>query len=167
MNNPHLNPVDLSAADAVWVATAELQRDHPDQGEFAVNEIVNKVQAERLTTRQPMTIYLHVSQHCVANRPPNKVRLRMLIETPGGKRRLFHDGDSYHPLREKARVAPKPDVLPPEFRPLLHWYDEWNRTHALPVDEADPLLALVGTGKAIWADEHADEYVNRLREGWE
>ena len=31
----------------------------------------------------------------------------------------------------------------------------------------DPLLALRGSGKHIWADEHADEYIRRLREGWE
>ena len=29
-----------------------------------------------------------------------------------------------------------------------------------------PLLALYGSGKQLWADEHADEYVARLREGW-
>jgi hypothetical protein len=34
-------------------------------------------------------------------------------------------------------------------------------------DERDPLLALLGSGKDIWADEHADEYVQRLRENWE
>ncbi|MGZ4846138.1 MAG: hypothetical protein ACXV75_15630 [Candidatus Angelobacter sp.] len=28
----------------------------------------------------------------------------------------------------------------------------------------DPLLSLNGSGKHIWADEHADEYVNRLRD---
>ena len=33
--------------------------------------------------------------------------------------------------------------------------------------ESDPLLALCGSGKALWADEHFDEYVRRLREGWE
>jgi hypothetical protein len=31
----------------------------------------------------------------------------------------------------------------------------------------DPLLALYGSGKRLWAEEHADEYVARLREGWE
>jgi hypothetical protein len=31
----------------------------------------------------------------------------------------------------------------------------------------DPLLALRGSGKEIWADEHADEYVRRLRDGWD
>jgi hypothetical protein len=36
-----------------------------------------------------------------------------------------------------------------------------------PTDEKDPLLALVGSGKQLWADEHADEYVQRLGENWE
>lgn len=30
----------------------------------------------------------------------------------------------------------------------------------------DPLLALRGSGKELWADEHTDEYVRRLRGGW-
>jgi hypothetical protein len=35
-----------------------------------------------------------------------------------------------------------------------------------PIDD-DPLLKLYGDGKDLWADEHADEYVLRLREGWD
>ena len=31
----------------------------------------------------------------------------------------------------------------------------------------DPILSLRGMGKAIWAREDADAYVNRLREGWQ
>jgi hypothetical protein len=31
----------------------------------------------------------------------------------------------------------------------------------------DPLLALRGSGKHIWADEHADEYVANLRKDWD
>jgi uracil-DNA glycosylase len=31
----------------------------------------------------------------------------------------------------------------------------------------DPLVALRGSGKELWADEHADQYVRRLRQGWE
>jgi hypothetical protein len=31
----------------------------------------------------------------------------------------------------------------------------------------DPILALVGLFKELWSDEHADDYVRRLREGWE
>jgi len=33
-------------------------------------------------------------------------------------------------------------------------------------DPKDPLLALRGSGKYTWADEHADDYIRRLREGW-
>ena len=35
-----------------------------------------------------------------------------------------------------------------------------------PIDD-DPLLQLIGSGKDLWADEHADDYVRRLREGWD
>jgi hypothetical protein len=35
-----------------------------------------------------------------------------------------------------------------------------------PLDD-DPLLRLIGSGRDIWADEHADEYVRRLRESWD
>lgn len=31
----------------------------------------------------------------------------------------------------------------------------------------DPLLALRGSGRNRWADQHADDYVKSLREGWE
>jgi hypothetical protein len=50
---------------------------------------------------------------------------------------------------------------------LLDWYREWNASHTKSSEESDPLMRLVGSGKHIWADEHADEYVNRLREGWD
>jgi hypothetical protein len=34
---------------------------------------------------------------------------------------------------------------------------------AAPNYDDDPLLRLIGSGKHIWADEHADEYVENLR----
>jgi hypothetical protein len=34
-------------------------------------------------------------------------------------------------------------------------------------ESLDALLALYGSGKDLWADKHADEYVARLREGWD
>jgi len=40
-------------------------------------------------------------------------------------------------------------------------------TPSRPGDDADPLLALRGSGKEIWADEHADDYIQRLREDGE
>ena len=38
----------------------------------------------------------------------------------------------------------------------------WYRNH-----KYGQLLALKGSGKHIWKDEHADEYVARLRDGWD
>jgi hypothetical protein len=35
------------------------------------------------------------------------------------------------------------------------------------VVEDDPVLRAMGSGKELWADEPADEYVRRLREGWQ
>jgi hypothetical protein len=35
-----------------------------------------------------------------------------------------------------------------------------------PIDD-NPLLQLYGDGKDLWADEHADEYVRRIREAWD
>ena len=34
-------------------------------------------------------------------------------------------------------------------------------------DARDPILALRGMGREIWADEDADAYVDRLRSGWQ
>ena len=33
-------------------------------------------------------------------------------------------------------------------------------------NENDPLLASQGSGRHLWADERADDYVRRLRENW-
>ena len=49
---------------------------------------------------------------------------------------------------------------------MLNWYDEWSTSDASPRKE-DPLLALRGSGKQLWAGEHADDYVRRLRESWD
>ena len=92
----------------------------------------------------------------------------MLFETAPGRRRLFRLGDPYHPQREGGKISPKPEDLPENwFRGLLAWYGGWCSAAASRLEAEDPLLALYGSGKDLWADEHADEYVRRLREGWE
>jgi hypothetical protein len=154
--------IDLSAADAVWVATALLHREHPRKKAFSVQEIVHRVEMENLSTRQPMTIYQHANQHCVANRPPNNARLSMLMETPDGLRRLYRRGDPIAPQRMGARHLPDPASLPEGYRHLLDWYTAWENKNAADVS-SDPLLALAGT----WTFGDADAYVRELREGWE
>ena len=91
----------------------------------------------------------------------------MLIETRPRHRRLFRMGDSYDPQREGAKITPELEDLPYGCGGLLNWYRDWSLTKASDSLKEDPLLALRGSGKHLWADEHADDYVRRLREGWE
>jgi hypothetical protein len=159
--------IEVKVADEVWIATALLQREHPDQRDFAVEEIIDRAKREGLSTPFRKGVYVHAIQHCVANRAPNSGRYRMLTETAPGRRRLFRLGDSYNPQREGSKTVPEREDLPEEYRSLLDWYREWNSDSIEARIKNDPLLALRGDGKDLWADEHADDYVRRLREGWE
>ena len=108
---------------------------------------------------------MHAYLHCVANKPPNPGRYRMLIETSKGRRRLFRPGDPCDPGRAAGKDVPRDDEIPPEYGELIDWY----RNDYVPDGErqvTDPILSLFGLGKEIWADEDADAYVRRLREGW-
>jgi hypothetical protein len=155
---------ELKVADAVWIATALLHFEQPDCDEtgFSIEQIVRRVLDERLTRRQQQTIYQHVNQHCVANRKAEPNRNRALYSVGGRNRRLWRTSDPYDPAREGA--PSKPMHLPSKYAYLLDWYEHWNGKYAGLAK--DPLLALVGSGAHIWASEHADGYVNRLREGW-
>jgi hypothetical protein len=157
---------ELKVADEVWIAAALLQREHPGEKDFAVDEIVERARREGIHKPLRSGVYVHVVQHCVANRPPSPGRYRMLIETTPGRRRLFRKGDTYHPGREGSKMTPERDDLPQRYTPLLSWYHQWSSA-ATDRNAGDPLLALRGSGKNLWADEHADEYVQRLRKGWE
>ncbi len=161
----------IKVADEVWVATLMLHQRHPDCRDFSIEEIMKFAgSAKELRSLGPLRpgFYVHVVQHCVANRPPNPGRYRMLFETAPGRRRLFRHGDSYDPRREGGKISPKAEDLPENwFRGLLAWYRGWCAKAAERAVGNDPLLALRGSGKELWADEHADGYVRRLREGWE
>ena len=153
-------------ADEVWVATALLHREHPKRTDFSIEEIKERAARE---SGSPLRsgVYVHIVQHCVANRPPSPGRYRMLVETAPGRRRLFRTGDSYHVAREGSKIHPAVEDLPEHHRDLLDWYRKWDdRAVASRADE-DPILALVGSGKKLWGDEDPDEYVRGLREGWE
>ena len=61
--------------------------------------------------------------------------------------------------------VPRDDEIPPAYGELIDWY----RNEYVPNDAgrgADPILSRFGMGKEIRADEDADAYVRRLREGW-
>jgi hypothetical protein len=159
--------MEIKVADEVWIATALLHREHPDEADFAIEDIMQRARKE--AGKQPLRpgVYVHVVQHCVANRRPNPGRYRMLYETDPGRRRLFRSGDNYDRAREGAKIIPAREDTPSEYAALLDWYREWAQDREKDRIKNDPLLSLRGSGKKLWADEHADEYVRRLREGWE
>jgi hypothetical protein len=162
-----LTIIELKVADEVWIATALMHREHAKQTDFSIEEIVERAKREGLSKPFRKGVYVHVAQHCVANRCPNSGRYRMLLETTKGRRRLSRIGDSYDPAREGGKTIPAREDIPAEYRYLLDWYREWGKDNVEDRIKNDPLLALRGSGKHIWADEDADTYIRRLREGWE
>ncbi len=157
----------VKVADEVWIAAALLHREHPEATDFSIEEIVDRARREGLHEPLRPGVYVHVVQHCVANRPPNPGRYRMLFETSEGRRRLFRKGDPYDLDREGAKTTPEPEDLPSGYGELLQWYQDWCVEAARDLVENDPLLRSQGSGQHLWADESADEYVNRLRDNWE
>jgi hypothetical protein len=164
---PHSVATQLKVADEAWIAVALLHREHPKAADFTVEQIVDRARREGLHVPVRPGLYVHVVQHCVGNRRPNPGRYRMLFETRAGHRRLFRQGDPSHPDREGAKITPQIEDIPEAYANLLVWYREWSRNAVEKALKNDPLLSLRGSGKHLWADEHADEYVRRLREGWE
>ena len=159
--------VGVRVADEVWIATALLHRQHPDRDDFAVQEIVRRAEVEKVTGDASLRpgVQVHAYLHCVANKAPNPGRYRMLVETAKGRRRLYKPGDPCHRLRAAGKDVPDTREIPPAYGELLDWY---RRTYVGAHDrgDSDPILALRGVGKAIWAREEADSYVDRLRAGW-
>ena len=162
-----LTRMDLKVADEVWIITALLHKENPSSQDFTVEQVMNRARKELAAGKLRPGFYVHVIQHCVANRAPNPGRYRMLYETAKDRRRLFKKGDPYHHDREGSKTVPDRESLPTPYRGLIDWYLEIFCASRGNADENDPLLKLRGTGREIWADEHADEYVRRLREGWE
>jgi len=157
----------LKLADEVWIVAVLLQQSHPDRHDFSIEEMVEYARRSNLSGMFRPGLYVHVVQHCVANRPPNPARYRMLVETSAGRRRLFRDGDVYDPRREGGKVTPAAQNLPVAYINLLKWYSDWSKRMTSAAADNDPLLSLQGSGRQLWSDEHADDYVRRLREGWQ
>jgi len=111
----------MKVADEVWLAVALLQRENPGRTDFAVQEIKARARNENWQIRPGFN--QHVSYHCVASKPADPVNHRMLHEDSRGRRRLYRKGDPCHPDRENGRILPDPFDLPPQYKPLIDWYD--------------------------------------------
>lgn len=153
----------IRVADEVWIATALLHRERPRSADFSLKEIERRLIREGIADERRPGVYPHISVHCVANRPPNNGRYRMLFETTRGRRRLFRAGDPYHPDREGGKLVPNREDIPAKYHTLLDWYArDWA-----PRREQDPLLSLAERHRRLWRTVDADEYVRELREGFE
>ena len=156
----------ISIGDGVWIATALLHREHPDRQDFTITEIRERLARETLAGPIRPGTETHMRLHCVANRPRDPSRLRMLFATGTRTRRLFREGDPYDPSREGGRIVPSADTIPECYRHLLDWYSSEYSPRGDVSKPVDPILALRGLGKEVWAGEDPDAYVRRLRQDW-
>lgn len=158
--------ISILLADEVWIATALLHKENPARSDFTISEIVARVDEEGILGEVRRGTRAHVTQHCVANRQRQTGRYRMLYQTGKHTRRLYRPRDQYHSSRQGGKITPAREDIPARYRHLLDWYHEEYVKNA-PHEEEDSILALRGLGKGLWADEHPDDYVRRLRQGWE
>jgi hypothetical protein len=176
----------MTIADSVWLATALLHRANSNSIDFSVHEIIEKVSTEKLVQGYRPGLPVHASKHCVANKPPNPGRYRILLETTRGRRRLFKNGDPYHPDRQGGRIRPDRADLSPEYQPLVDWYDNVyskqigtpspahvTAPHQFPlntktidahVEEMRSATVFVGPGGTIALPEYLQQELN-LQEG--
>ncbi len=167
-DNKRLDPErGVLVADEVWIAAALLHQEHPERTDFSIQEIVQRAARENLAGRLRPGVVVHASLHCVANKAPNPGTYRMLFATGKHTRRLYRPGDPAHPART-GKITPRPGQMPERYHQLLDWYEkQFARSSREQMLESDPILGLRGLGKEIWEGEDPDEYVRRLREGWQ
>lgn len=156
----------VKVADEVWIATALLHREQPERKDFTIQEILERAEREAVAGRPRRGVYVHIVQHCVANRPPNPGRYRMLFATGPKTRRLFREGDAYDSGRARSKWRPDRKAVPPPYRELVDWYERDYQRRG-DADAEDPILKLRGLGSELWQGVDPDEYVRGLRQGWQ
>src|SRR5690242_7165629 len=157
----------IKVADEVWIVTALLHRENPKRADFTVAEIVERARRENISGELRPGVQVHVYLHGVANRPPNPGCHRMLNATGKNTRRLFRETDEFDPRRRRGKSVPENDAIPAKYQSLLDWYNKTFVGVTKGSRKLDPILALRGLGKEIWVGEKPDDYVNRVRGGWE
>ena len=156
----------ISIAEEIWISLAILHRAHPKRESFTQREMMEQVRVERVHPEIRTGVQWHISLHSVANLPPNPAKIKMLYKLPDGTLRLFRPGDDSHPDRT-GRSYPEASRLPERYASLLRWYhSEYCKASALDparIIERDPVLAMRGVGKEVWAKLDADTFVRDLR----
>lgn len=184
-------PTEVSCAVEVFVATALLHKEQAGRSEFTIGEIVNRAAIENINGELRSGVQVHASQHCVANKAPNPAKHKMIFATGKHTRRLLLPGDEVHPGRT-GKIFPDPGELPDKYLTLLDWakarYDRESISEShggkdggkssaatatlndgpeKPRRHLQALLDLRLAGAHLADGEDPDDYVRRLREGWE
>ena len=186
---PQAISTDITCAAEVFLATALLHREQPERADFTIQEIVSRAARENVAGDMRSGVNVHASQHCVANRAPNPGKHRMLFATGKHTRRLLAPGDETHPERT-GKIFPDPGEIPTKYLSLLGWakkrYEDGsfgisprssagnsgsgnhgNAEPQAPERWLESLFELEGLGREHWKDVDPDEFVRKLREGWE
>jgi hypothetical protein len=186
-----LERVEITCATEVFLATALLHRERPERVDFTIREIVDRAAREKLAGRLRQGVNVHASQHCVANRAPNPSRHKMLYATGKHTRRLLLPMDDVHPERT-GKIFPDLEEVPEKYLALLEWAkSRYERGRSgkgggpmnsgltspptavgagvpeEPRSHLQALLELRLAGAHLANDEDPDDYIRRLREGWE
>jgi hypothetical protein len=159
---------ELKAADLVWLAAAQLQKEQKDRAGFSPDQILKTALAIEPNLGFSLnTLRTHISRHCVANLPPAGAAHRMLTRNPNGTYRLYRHGDEYHPGRAGGKTGPDGNAIPSRYKDLIEWFQrEYDNRPELSTSE-DPLLALRGLGKELWRELGGGEkFIHELRENW-
>ena|SRR5579884_2605467 len=111
--------MNIRVADEAWLATALLQREHPDARDFSLEEIHDRARREFHDNRPG--VWQHIVSHCVASNRPNPAQYRMLHSTERGRRRLYRKGDPAHPER-RGKTHPEKRDIPERYHAVVDWY---------------------------------------------
>jgi len=163
--NTRLLDRDVRVSDECWIALALLHREAPTRTSFSAREILDRVRAERVCPELRRGVQPHLYQHNVANVTPSSARYRMFYKLEDGTLRLYRPGDNTHPSR-RGKTKPERRDLPAAYQYLLDWYENDYVRRGPSPEETDPVLAMRGAGKELWAGVDPDAYVADLRSGW-
>lgn len=84
--------------------------------------------------------------------------------TKQDQHRLGQEGNRSHLGPAAGKDVPARNALPTESRSFIDMHHDQCSEDSRQAE--DPVLALRGLGKEIWASENADDYVRRQRAGW-
>lgn len=167
MSSGVLTASKAKVADEVFIATALLHRENPRRSDFTVSEIVDRVAKENVSANLRPGVRIHAYLHCVANMKANPGTYRMLYATGKNTRRLLLSTDDVHPSRT-GKIFPDPEDIPSRYHKLIDWAKQrYNQGGERSSRWLEGVLKLRGIGRDLWKGEDPDEYVRKLRKGWE